>query len=340
MYRTLLQHLSLPHRITLLGEPTLIQRSRLPWSNFSLYYKRDDLTPYGLGGNKLRKLEFLMADALSQNANLILTTGGPQSNHARLTATVAAMLGIPSLLVISGSTPERWEGNLVLDLLAGAEIVTCGDEPLNEALARITEEKRQSGFRPYAIPLGGSNVLGALGYFLAFFELLEQCEEQGWVPSSIICPVGSAGMIAGLVAANALLPQPLHLVGISVWQSSAELRCKTEELASGLLEFLHIPCPLPNFDLLDEFIGTGYGHPTPEGLEVIKETYRTDGVLVDPVYTAKALAAVKSLTSAKRWQDSDHVVFWHTGGSPAIFTERNSSALLQSLWSLQSPQVL
>jgi len=331
MYQTILQHLSMPHRLSFLGSPTPIQKSRLAWGDVSLYWKRDDLTPYGLGGNKLRKLEFLMANALEQKADLIITTGGPQSNHARLTAVVSAMLQIPCVLVIPGSDPQVWEGNLLLDRLAGAEIIPCGEEALPQALARITSEKRAAGYNPYAIPLGASNALGALGYFLAFFELLEQAQDQGWVPDSIVCPIGSAGTLAGMVAANSLLPRPLPLLGVSVWQQNSTLYPLVKELAADVLQLLHIPSPLADFELTDQFIGAGYGIPTPESLRIIPESFQTDGILVDPVYTAKGLAAIRSLAHQGFWTNNARVVFWHTGGSPAIFTEKYSSAILASL---------
>lgn len=330
MYKTVLQHLPVPHRLSLIGAPTPIQKSHLAWDNISLYWKRDDLTPYGLGGNKLRKLEFLMANALENKSDLIITTGGPQSNHARLTAVVAAMFQIPSLLLIPGTTPEVWEGNLLLDRLAGAEVIACGEEPLPQALERITAEKRIAGYNPYPVPLGGSNPLGALGYFLAFFELLEQTQEQGFVPDKIVCPVGSAGTLAGMLAANSLLPQPLSLLGVSVWQPVSVLYPMVTDLAEGVLRLLGVPGHLPEFTLTDEFIGAGYGDPTPQALSIIPESLQTDGILVDPVYTAKGLTAIKQLAHTNSWQ-GQHIVYWHTGGSPAIFAERYSSALLQAL---------
>ena len=146
MFNSLLQSLPFPPRVPLMGGPTPIQKSRLAWGEAALYWKRDDLTPYGLGGNKLRKLEFIMAEALSQRADLIITSGAPQSNHARLTAVVSAMLKLPCVIVIPGETPTEWGGNLLLDRLAGAEIVACGEEPLNQAVERISSEKKSLGY--------------------------------------------------------------------------------------------------------------------------------------------------------------------------------------------------
>ncbi len=329
MFTALLESLPFPPRVPFMGGPTPIQKSRLAWGDASLYWKRDDLTPYGLGGNKLRKLEFLMAEALSQKADLIITSGGPQSNHARLTAVVSTMMKLPSVIVIPGETPTEWGGNLLLDRLAGAEIIACGEEPLDQAVARIASEKKTQGYQPYTIPLGGSNALGSLGYFLAFFELLMQAEEQGWTPSTLVCSVGSAGTLAGLVAANALLPHPLRLVGVSVWQSANQLRPQVETLATASLKLLHAPCPLAPFEIVDQFVGPGYGLPTPASSKVLIECFRTDGILFDPVYTAKGVVAVKHLMQHESRKYPEAFVFWHTGGGPAIFDKHYYTELLR-----------
>ncbi|MCO1603464.1 D-cysteine desulfhydrase family protein [Desulfosporosinus nitroreducens] len=328
MYNSLLESLPFPSRIPLMGGPTPLERSRLAWGDDALYWKRDDLTPYGLGGNKLRKLEFLMAEALSQKADLIITSGAPQSNHARLTAVVSAMFKLKPVIVIPGETPTEWGGNLLLDRLAGAEIIACGEEPLDQAVNRISAEKKSQGFHPYAIPLGGSNVLGSLGYFLAFFELLKQAEEQGWAPNTLICSVGSAGTLAGLIAANALLPHPLRVLGVNVIQSSDQLHTQVEKLAAEVLDLLHVPCSLPSFEITSNFIGPGYGLPTPESSKVIIECFRTDGILFDPVYTSKGVAAVKHLMQQKSQEFPEKIVFWHTGGGPAIFDQHYYADLL------------
>jgi len=328
MFNLLLDSLPFPPRIPLMGGPTPLQKSRLTWGNDLLYWKRDDLTPYGLGGNKLRKLEFLMAEALSQKADLIITSGAPQSNHARLTAVASSMLKLQPVIVIPGKTPTEWGGNLLLDRLAGAEIIACGEEPLDQAVNRISAEKKSQGFHPYTIPLGGSNALGSLGYFLAFFELLKQAEEQGWAPNTLICSVGSAGTLAGLVAANALLPQPLRLLGVNVIQSSDQLHIQVEKLAAEVLDLLHVPCSLPPFEITANFIGPGYGLPTPESSKVIIECFRTDGILFDPVYTSKGVASVKHLMQQKNQELPETIVFWHTGGGPAIFDQHYYTDLL------------
>ncbi|KJR44733.1 putative pyridoxal phosphate-dependent deaminase [Desulfosporosinus sp. I2] len=328
MFNSLLESLPFPPRVPLMGGPTPIQKSRLAWGDDPLYWKRDDLTPYGLGGNKLRKLEFLMAEALSQRADLIITSGASQSNHARLTAVVSAMMKIPSVIIIPGKTPTEWGGNLLLDRLAGAEIIACGEEPLDQAVERISAERRLQGHHPYTIPLGGSNVLGSLGYFLAFFELLKQAEEQGWTPHTLVCSVGSAGTLAGLVAANALLPQPLHLLGVNVVQSTDQLHNRVKKLAAEVLDLLHAPCPLPPFEVTTDFIGPGYGLSTPASSKVLIECLRTDGVLFDPVYTAKGVAAVKHLMHHKNREFPETIVFWHTGGGPAIFDQHYYKELL------------
>ncbi|AFQ42644.1 D-cysteine desulfhydrase family protein [Desulfosporosinus meridiei] len=328
MNKLQLAKLPLPARISLMNSPTPLQKSRLAWGKDSLHWKRDDLTPFGLGGNKLRKLEFLLADALNHKADLIITSGAPQSNHARLTAVISAMLNLSSIIVIPGEMPSEWGGNLLLDRLAGAEIIACGEEPLAEAVERISSERSFQGRHPYIIPLGGSNALGSMGYFLAFFELMEQAKEQGWTPKTLVCSVGSAGTLAGLVAANTLLPQPLRLIGVNVISISDQLYSRVQQLASEILDLLQTSCPLPTFEITSDFIGAGYGLPTPPSSEVIIECFRTDGILFDPVYTAKGVAAVKNLMQQKSRELPEEIVFWHTGGGPAIFDQHYYTDLL------------
>lgn len=271
-----------------------------------------------------------MAEALRQKADLVITSGAAQSNHARLTAVASVMMKLPSVIVIPGETPTEWGGNLLLDRLAGAEIIACGDEPLDQAVKRIASEKKSQGYHPYTIPLGGSNALGSLGYFLALFELLKQAEEQGWTPGTLVCSVGSAGTLAGLVAAIALLPQPLRLLGVSVgvWQSPVQLHSLVKKLAAEVLELLHAPCPLPPFEITTDFTGPGYGLPTPESSKALIECFRTDGILFDPVYTAKGVAAVKHLMQSKKETLPEAIVFWHTGGGPVIFEQHYNKELL------------
>lgn len=331
MYNSLLNSLPLPPRVPLLNGPTPLQRSRLAWGDDRLYWKRDDLTPLGLGGNKLRKLEFLIADALKEKADHIITCGAPQSNHARLTAVASAMFSLACSIVIPGEPPGQWNGNLLLDRLAGADIIAGGDKPLEQEMQRVASEIKSQGRIPYIIPLGGSNTLGSLGYFLAFFELLKQAEEQGWVPTTLVCSVGSAGTLAGLVAANALLPQPLRLLGVNVAEATDRLQLQTARLAGDLLNLLHTPRSLPPFTLSTDFVGPGYGQPSPASSGVLIECFRKDGILFDPVYTAKGAAAVKYLMEHKDRPFPENIVFWHTGGGPAIFDPHYYTGLLENV---------
>lgn len=284
-----------------------------------LYIKRDDLTSVGGGGNKVRKLEFLLADALACGTRTLLTIGALQSNHCRQTALLGAKLNLEVHLVLMGEMPDSRQGNLFLDHLAGAHIHFTGKErgEGQAYLERFFEESKQKGLEPYVIPYGGSNELGVQGYIAAWLELEEQAKEKGLEFDFVVLPASSGGTIAGILIGQALTGSHTTSIGISVGPSKGELEREIIELAQRTIKKLNIQVPIPDFWLLDEFIGPGYGILDQETQEAIKVMARKEGLLLDPVYTGKAFKGLLAL--ARRKEIKGRVLFWHTGGIPGLY---------------------
>lgn len=287
------------------------------------WLKRDDLTgDAGLSGNKVRKLEFLMGDALARGATTVLTTGGPQSNHARATAAAAARLGLKCVLILAGRDPGQREGNLLLDELFGAEIrfpgaVTAADQ--ERCLAEAATALEAAGERPFVIPVGGSVPLGVLGSLQCYEEMADSIAEDTWV----CCATGSGGTHAGLVL-GALLHgrSAVRIQGFSVWQPAADLTPTTSALVQQAAQLVDRPIP-PDFALSidDGYLGPRYGKASRAGLEAIRLLARLEGVVLDHVYTGKAMAGVLDYIDQGIISPGERVVFVHTGGWPAIFAD-------------------
>lgn len=286
-----------------------------------LFLKRDDLTHPALGGNKARKLEFLLADARRQGADVVLTVGGPQSNHARITAALSARLGWECILVLEGAEPPEAQGNLLIDRLLGADVRFAGARPAQEVMEEIAAGLEAQGRRPYAIPVGGSTPLGAVGYCLAMEEMLAQASDAGVVVHRVYVATGSGGTQAGLVLGARVLDPSLRVTGVSVSRSAEESRSRVAELATGAASLLGLPVRVEaaGVEVLDGYVGPGYGVPTPGCLEAIRLLAREEGVLLDPVYTGKAMACLLDHLRRGVIGEGENVVFWHTGGAPALF---------------------
>ncbi len=280
-----------------------------------LLVKRDDQTGLALGGNKARKLEHLCAEALAQGCDTLVTGGGPQSNHCRMTAAAANRLGLRCHLALAGDRPDRLTGNLLLDHLLGAELHPSGARQYYEIEASIealAENVRAAGGRPYAIPVGGASVTGALGYVDAARELADQLAEPvDW----IVLADGSGGTHAGLLAG---LDGPTRILGIDVG-TRPDLDQRVPELAAATAAATGRPAPGGEIHIDHTRFGAGYGKPTPECLEAIYAAARTEGLILDPVYTGKALAGLIGWAREGRFGDRRSVLFWHTGGAPALF---------------------
>lgn len=290
----------------------------------ALLFKRDDLTGLGLGGNKARKLELLLAEALQQQADVIITTGGPQSNHARITAAAARALGLDCVLVLSGPPDAPVQGNLLLDHLLGATVRLAGTVPgaAEQAIEELAADLRRAGRRPYIIPVGGSTPLGAAAYALAVLEMLEQMAAQGIRATRVYCALGSGGTMAGLVAGAALFGGAFEIAGISVSRPPAQIATTVAQLATETAALLGRPRTFTPDELTidGDYIGPGYGQLTAEAIEAIRLVAREEGILLDPVYTAKAMAGLIGHLRRGRLRGDEPVIFLHSGGTPALFS--------------------
>jgi D-cysteine desulfhydrase family pyridoxal phosphate-dependent enzyme len=284
-----------------------------------LLVKRDDAIAFAFGGNKVRKLALVAADALAGGADTLVTCGGVQSNHARVTACTAARLGLRCVLVINGERPSRLTGNALLDALAGADVrYVASRDDRAAAMDEAADEIRRKGGRPYVIPLGASTPLGAAAFVDAVTEMLAQIA----APDVIVHASSSGGTQAGLVAGCALAGVPTRVIGISADDPAPALQDQVRILISGLPPLLGVsPERLASarIEVDDGWVGAGYGVPTAESREAIDLAARTEGLFLDPTYTAKAMAALIGRVRSRGLDDNQTVLFWHTGGQPALF---------------------
>ena len=299
--------------------PTPIERApRLSKElGVTILIKRDDQTGLALGGNKTRKLEFLLADALSANAGTLLTTGAPQSNHCRQTAAAAARAGLKCILVLPGQAKPRDTGNLLLDGILGAQFIWAGEESREAALQQAFEAEQALNHRPYLIPYGGSNPLGVSAYVAAMREFLA----QGVQADTIVFPSSSGGTQAGLVVGARAFGFRGVLHGVSVDQSHTALASKVAALANETARFLDLAVTVAPSDILadDRFTGEGYAVMGQAEREAIYLFAQTEGILLDPVYTGRAAAGLLHMVRHGEIGPRQRVLFWHTGGIPALW---------------------
>jgi 1-aminocyclopropane-1-carboxylate deaminase/D-cysteine desulfhydrase-like pyridoxal-dependent ACC family enzyme len=289
-----------------------------------IWFKRDDLISFGFGGNKVRGLEMLLGDALSRGADTLVTGAGCQSNHVRATAAAAAHRGLRCVAVFWGEPPAVCEGNYRLTRLLGAEICFTGDPDRSSVDVGIEEHcarLRARGRRPYAIPRGGACSLGAIGHTLAAHELFEQCGALGIEPEVILLPAGSGATHAGWLLGTWLHGMPWAVESVAVSRDADATCANVDRLAAeaaglaGVQGSFGIASPT----VLGGFIGAGYGVPTAEGAHAIQLVAQTEGVLLDPTYTGKAMAGLLAQRNAGRLPYRS-IIFLHTGGEPALFT--------------------
>jgi D-cysteine desulfhydrase family pyridoxal phosphate-dependent enzyme len=286
----------------------------------TLLIKRDDLLSFALGGNKVRKMQAIAAEAQAAGADALITCGGVQSNHARVTAAVGAALGLPVVLVLNGQPPPVDRANLLLDRLFGAEIEFVESRGARESvMERVAADRRARGGRPFVIPLGASTATGALGFARGVGELAA----DGVSPDVIVHASSSGGTQAGLIAGCALLGLRARIVGVSADDSTAELRESVAGLLTGMAARLgcaasSVGAATP-IDVDDGFVGDGYGIATAESSAAVELVARREGIVLDPVYTAKAMAGLLSRIRAGEFKKNETILFWHTGGTPAFF---------------------
>ena len=294
----------------------------------SLWIKRDDCSGLSSGGNKTRKLEFLMAAALEAGADTVITKGATQSNHVRQTCAAAAKLGLACQVLLEDRSVFHDEiyasnGNLLLDRLHGAEIrLHPIDTDLDAATQALAEELAERGRVPYVIPGGGSNEIGALGYVEAAVELNEQAKQQSLRIDHLLHATGSAGTQAGLVVGMQVTNPEVPVHGISVEWSEAAQRDKVHDLTRRTLEFIGLESGLVARDRIlvnSDYVGDGYGLPTAGMIEAVRLAAEFEGLLLDPVYTGKAFAGLIDLVRNGQFKPDENIVFLHTGGSAALF---------------------
>jgi len=292
-----------------------------------IYIKRDDLLGLAAGGNKTRKLEFLVADALAQGADTLITCGAVQSNHCRLTLAAAVKEGLACRLVLEERVPGTYNpeasGNNFLFNLMGVETVTVvpGGSDTMKAIEKAADEVKAEGRKAYAIPVGGSNPIGATGYVACAQEIMTQTFELGINIDYLVCASGSAGTHAGLVTGFYGCNMNVPVLGINVSRKKQD----QEELVYGLAKRtaqhvgLNLEIPREAVTCFDEYVGPGYSLPTPEMAEAVRLVARTEGILLDPVYTGKTMAGLIDLIRKGFFKKGDTVLFVHTGGSPALY---------------------
>ncbi len=286
-----------------------------------LLVKRDDQTGLATGGNKTRKLEFTVGEALRRGADTLVTLGAVQSNHARQTAAAAAATGLRCVLVLRGHAPAAATGNLLLDRLLGARIVFSGDEPRERTAERVVEEERAAGHRPFLVPVGASDEIGAPGFVAAMEELDGQLKAQRLRVDRIVVASSSFGTQAGMcVGAKALGFAP-QLAAVAIDSSRAEVQAGVADLANRTLRRLGLEGSVSPGEVVayDGYLGAGYavmGEPEREAIQLMA---RCEGILLDPVYTGRAMAGLIDLIRRGEFGKEETILFWHTGGAAALY---------------------
>jgi L-cysteate sulfo-lyase len=304
----------MPRLSALLGGPTL-------------WIKRDDCTGLATGGNKTRKLEFLMADALAQKADTIITQGATQSNHARQSVAAAARLGMKCIVLLedrTGNTSHDYldSGNVFFDRLMGAPTRTYpGGTDMNAAMAAVADDVRAAGGKPYVIVGGGSNPLGALGYVNCAFEIVAQANERQLHVDCVVHATGSAGTQAGLVVGFEGMRSGIDVLGIGVRVPREQQEANVYKLACATADLLGMSGAVARERVMAncDYVGDGYGKPTPGMVEAVTMLARTEAILLDPVYTGKGMAGLIDLVRNGHFEEGQNVVFVHTGGAVGLF---------------------
>ena len=292
----------------------------------TIYIKRDDCTGLATGGNKARKLEFLIGEAIERGADTVITQGAVQSNHTRQTAAAAAMFGLKGKVLLERRVPDTADsyertGNVLLDRIFGAELeFRPSGTDMNEAARDLAEQLRETGGKPYFIPGGGSNRVGALGYVNCALELLRQADDQGLRIDGLVHATGSAGTQAGLIVGIEGSDSGIPVYGISVRNPRDKQESAVHDLVIDTAEYVGVGKIARNKVVAnDDYVGPGYGQPTPGMVEAVSLLARTEGILLDPVYSGKGMAGLIGEIRKGTFSKDDNIVFVHTGGTAALF---------------------
>lgn len=324
--------IKIPERISLANLPTPIEKlNRL--SNVlggpEIFIKRDDQTGTELSGNKVRKLEYSLKEALDEGCDYLITCGGIQSNHCRATAAAAVKLGMKSCLVLRGEDTDQPEGNLLIDRLLGADIVfITAEEYINkraEIMEGIKKELSKKGFKPYIIPEGASNGIGGFGYYTAMEEIIEQERNLGISFDCIVLAVGSGGTYSGLWLANKLHNHSADIYGINVGGDAEYFKTRIPEILKDSMKYMGISMPVSTeeINIIDGYVGRGYALSRPEELRFIRDLSRLEGIILDPVYTGKAMYGLTEEIKKGTFNKYKNILFIHTGGLFGLFPKGN-----------------
>ena len=317
-------------KISFLGAPTPLEflPSMSEKLGIKLYIKRDDLLPLGAGGNKLRKLEYLLADAKAQGATVLLTTGGAQTNHGRLTAAVAAKFDMKCVIACLDEYPGEISANILLDRIMGAEVVLKKDDgrdedtQLQELFAEVTARYEAQGEKVYFIPMGGSNVIGVPGYYDCAVELTHQAQEQGLGNARVVCTVGSLGTYMGLYTGLRCENSPLSLTGIAILPQNDE---HIMAYWKDIKETYDLPfdAERKDFHIETGYMREGYNLPDAHVREAVYDMARSEAILLDPCYTGKCFAGLEDMVREGKIAQGETVILIHTGGFPGLYTKHH-----------------
>lgn len=321
-----------PPRVALAHLPTPVEKlerfgRRL--GEQTVYVKRDDFTGAELSGNKIRKLEFYLAEAVASGATAVITHAGIQSNHCRATAVAARKLGLTPILILAGEKPVNWDGNYFLDRIVGAKIFFADREDFfnpDQVIRKVEEWAVRRGLKPYLIPIGASGSLGLWGYIDCVREIADQGREMGINFDMIVCAVGSGGTLAGLLAGREIFGISAGIYGFNVLETADFLK---ERIAVQLKEFeerfsYRFNLSKAGIPVIDGYVGAGYGATWPELTGFIREMAETEGIILDPVYTGKAMLGLVDQIKAGRFREAKNILFIHTGGIFGIFPKREA----------------
>ena len=301
-----------------------------------IYIKRDDCTGLAFGGNKSRKLEFLIGDALKNKADVIITAGAVQSNHCRQTAAAATKFGMECIIVAKPSWSKEYNGNLFLDELLGAKLVLLEEDnealdqggklSMEETIENLMADLKTKGKNPYYIPVGGSNSIGSLGYISMTMELIVQANEMGIEIGSMVAASGSGGTQTGMILGADVEKSGIQTVGMAISSDATIVIPKLKDLCNQTSDYYELGLSYDEKDIIfnDNYIGEGYGIPSEEMIEAVKLLARKEGIILDPVYSGKAFAGMVDLIKKGYFDKSKAVVFIHTGGTPALFVYSDS----------------
>lgn len=324
--------IKLPKRIHLANLPTKIEKlSRISkeLGGPEIFIKRDDHTGSEISGNKIRKLEYAIQEALDQGCDYLITCGGIQSNHARATAAAAAKLGLGSCLVLRSNGDDHLEGNYFLDKVLGADIVFITPEDYKdkriEIMEGIKDRLTEKGHRPYIIPEGASNGIGTYGYYTAMEEIIEQEKQMGIKFDAIVLAVGSGGTYGGMFLANKLLNHGTDIYGINICDDAQYFKERISGLLKESLNYIDtkIDFSQDEIKIIDGYVGNGYAESRTEELEFIHQFAKLEGVILDPVYTGKAMYGLVNEIKKGSLKDYKNILFIHTGGIFGLFSKKD-----------------